>query len=107
MLKTIYWGYIFFLIFTSSCKAENREETQPEKPLESILPVHLKDTYKMVWNDEFDGATVNLSKWNYRAEGTVRNYGIVSRQTISLDGKGHVSLKVTKDSNGKYYIGEL
>ena len=90
-----------------SCNKSEEQITQPDKPVESLLPAHLKDTYQMVWNDEFDGTTVNLSKWNYRAEGTVRNYGTVSRQTISLDGKGHVSIKVTKDSSGKYYIGEL
>jgi len=90
-----------------SCNKSDEQSPQPDKTVESVLPAHLEDTYQMVWNDEFDGTTVDLSKWNYRAEGTVRNYGTVSRQTISLDGKGHVSLKVTKDSNGKYYIGEL
>lgn len=90
-----------------SCTKSEEQITQPDKPVESMLPTHLKDTYQMVWNDEFDGTTVDLTKWNYRAEGTVRNYGTVSRQTISLDGKGHVSIKVTKDNNGKYYIGEL
>jgi beta-glucanase (GH16 family) len=66
------------------------------------------DKMTLVWNDEFDGTAVNTSKWNYRAEGTVRNYGIVDRRTIALDGKGNVEIKVLKDEKtGKYYIGEL
>ena len=102
---------IIFLLFISftcwSCNKQGIETIPVDKPGESLLPDHLKGTVQMVWNDEFDGTAVNLTKWNFRAEGTVRNYGTVSRQTISLDGKGHVSIKVTKDGNGKYYIGEL
>ena len=103
---------IFFLLVPISLWACSSDKGQIEPSsdnthVESMLPSHLKNTYQMVWNDEFDGTTVNLSKWNFRGEGTVRNYGIVSRQTISLDGKGNVSIKVTKDADGKYYIGEL
>lgn len=106
-MKINYCLFFIFFILISSCSSADDKINPEEKAVESMLPAHLKDTYQMVWNDEFDGATIDLSKWNYRAEGTVRNYGTVSRQTISLDGKGHVSIKVTKDANGKYYIGEL
>ena len=61
----------------------------------------------MCWSDEFDGETLDLSKWNYRAEGTTRHYGVVSRETIKLDGMGHVVLSVLKDAEGKYYIGQI
>lgn len=100
---------LFLLLPVSlwSCNKSDDQIIQSEKPFESLLPEHLKAFYQLVWNDEFDGNTIDLKKWNYRGEGTIRNYGIVSRQTISLDGKGHVSIKVTKDSSGKYYIGEL
>lgn len=98
---------LFFSISSCSCKENQDEQAKIQGKVNSILPEHLRDTYQMVWNDEFNGTTVDLSKWNFRAEGTVRNYGTVSRQTISLDGKGNVSIKVTKDATGKYYIGEL
>jgi len=106
-MKTLLILILLIPITLWSCTKSDNSIVKIEKNVESILPAHLKDTYQMVWNDEFDGTSVDLTKWNYRAEGTVRNYGTVSRQTISLDGKGHVSIKVTRDSGGKYYIGEL
>ncbi len=93
--------------FLLGCSKNKDKIDLKEEPVDSMLPAHLKTDYLMVWNDEFEGTTIDLRKWNFRAEGTVRNYGTVSRQTISLDGKGHVSIKVTKDGDGKYYIGEL
>ena len=98
---------IFIPFIFWSCNKSGDQIILSEESVETVLPAHLKDNFQLVWNDEFDGTTVNIAKWNFRAEGTVRNYGTVSRQTISLDGKGHVSLKVTKDGNGKYYIGQL
>lgn len=98
---------LFMPMALFSCNKSGNETVAEEKPVELLLPAHIKANYQMVWNDEFDGTSVNSSKWNFRGEGTVRNFGTVSRQTIALDGKGHVSLKVTKDSNGKYFIGEL
>lgn len=77
---------IFLLLIPTtlwSCnKAEQTvtEESKPaEKPVESLLPAHLKSSYQLVWNDEFDGTTVNTAKWNFRGEGTVRNYATVSQ----------------------------
>lgn len=100
--------FLFFVPITLwSCNKPGEDIITEAKSFESQLPEHLKASYQMVWNDEFDGVSVDLNKWNFRGEGTIRNFGIVSRQTISLDGKGHVSIKVTKDGNGKYYIGEL
>ncbi len=70
-------------------------------------PSHIVKNYKLVWNDEFNGSGVNSLKWNYRAEGTLRNYATVSSSTILTDGKGNVLIKVTKDKDGKYYVGQL
>lgn len=64
------------------------------------------DKMNLVWNDEFDGTEVDTEKWDYRAEGTTRNYGIVDRSAVAMDGKGHVVLK-TIYRDGKYYIAEL
>ncbi len=111
-MKTILSLLTFLSLASWSCNKSSADVVVPkdtvteEKPVDSMLPAHLKN-YQLVWNDEFSGTSVDMSKWNYRAEGTVRNYGTVSRQAISVDGKGHVSIKVTKDANGKYYIGEL
>lgn len=104
-MKRILFLLLLLPLTMEACSHQSDEIQDPV--VSSTLPPHIQKGYQMVWNDEFDGTTVNLAKWNFRAEGTVRNYGTVSRQTIALDGNGHVSIKVTKDSNGKYYIGEL
>lgn len=72
-----------------------------------FLPGHIKENYSLVWNDEFDGTTVDMAKWNYRAEGSVRNHATVNRRTIHVDGQGHVVIQVIKDDNGKYFVGQL
>lgn len=95
----------FLFLSLTGCTETPEPESEPE--VKSMLPSHIEKNFQMVWNDEFEGTTVDLKKWNYRAEGTLRNYATVSRNTISLDGKGNVSIKVTKDANGKYYVGQL
>lgn len=103
--KMRYLYFILALFLSGSCS--KAEEPFEEKEGNSQTPAHILNGYKLVWSDEFDGMYVNTAKWNYRAEGTVRNYGTVSRNTISLDGKGNAIIQVTKDNNGKYYIGQL
>ncbi|HEY0669950.1 MAG TPA: glycoside hydrolase family 16 protein [Sphingobacteriaceae bacterium] len=76
-------------------------------PQVSPTPLRILNDFKMIWNDEFDGTTLDLTKWMYRADGVVRNLATASRQTISLDGKGNLVMKVTKDANGKYYVGQV
>ncbi|MGB9836946.1 MAG: exo-alpha-sialidase [Candidatus Saccharicenans sp.] len=63
--------------------------------------------YRLVWQDEFDAPVIDPRKWNYRAEGTVRALATVSRDTISLDGQGHLAISVIKGPDGKYYVGQL
>lgn len=72
-----------------------------------FTPRHILKNYTVVWNDDFDGTTLDSTKWNYRAEGTVRYYATVDRSTISLDGKGHLLILVTKDENGNYFVGQV
>lgn len=99
-IKLFFLGALFFV----SCSAQDEF---PDTQENNSLPAHIAQNYQLVWNDEFDGTTVDLKKWNYRAEGTVRNYATVSRNTISLDGKGNLSIKTTKDASGKFYVGQL
>lgn len=105
IFRTLIVGMLFFSgSLFNACSAVDEIPLEEEN---STLPAHIKENYKLVWNDEFDGTEVDLSKWNYRAEGNTRKYGIVSRKTIELDGNGNVALKVLKDDDGKYYIGQL
>ncbi|OOG19790.1 hypothetical protein BWD42_07790 [Sphingobacterium sp. CZ-UAM] len=63
--------------------------------------------YNLVWNDEFEGATMDQSKWSYRAEGTVRKFATVNNaKTISLDGNGNMVVKAIREGD-KYYVGQI
>ncbi len=67
----------------------------------------LSSQFQLVWQDEFSENSLDTTRWNYRAEGTTRQYAKVSRQTINLDGKGHLSISVVKDSTGQYWVGQV
>ena len=103
MLKNL--SYLFILLLFFSCA--NAQEEISEGFENTGTPAHIIRDFKLVWNDEFDGHVINTSKWNYRGEGTLRQHATVSRNTISVDGKGHAVIKVSKDSNGNYYVGQL
>lgn len=53
---------------------------------------------KLIWQDEFDGKKLDQSRWNYRSLGKRRD-AVNSKETVSLDGKGHLIL--TTDRFGK------
>lgn len=57
--------------------------------------------YKLVWSDEFDGAALDLSKWDYRGLGPRRD-AINVKDTVTLDGKGHLVL-TTKRQGDAYH----
>ncbi len=96
--------FVILVLLLNSCSTHS--EISHEKK-SSTLPSHILEDYEQVWADEFEGTEIDMKKWNYRAEGSTRHYGIVSRNTIQLDGNGNVELRVTKDEDGKYYIGQL
>jgi beta-glucanase (GH16 family) len=92
-----------------SCSSKDDDPISPNeggKETEDSTVVNY-DKLSLIWQDEFEGTSIDMTKWNYRAEGTVRNYATVSKNTIVLDGEGHLNIKVTKDSDGKYYVGQL
>jgi len=113
------WTYVFFgilLVFLLACGKKsieskiNVEKTpdqgdEKENVIEKSLDEILKD-YKLIWQDEFEGAFLDKSKWKYRAEGSVRQYATVSSRTISLDGNGNLVITVEKEE-GKYYVGQV
>ena len=57
--------------------------------------------YQLVWSDEFDGATLDLSKWDYRQLGPRRD-AINVKDTVALDGQGHLVL-TTKRQGDEYH----
>lgn len=58
--------------------------------------------WKLVWHDEFDGATLDAAKWDvpeYK-----RRDAQWSRKAISLDGQGHLVMSMLKEGD-VYYDG--
>jgi beta-glucanase (GH16 family) len=59
-------------------------------------------TWKLVWQDEFEGDKLDASKWDipeYK-----RRDGYWSQKAISLDGQGHLVMSVLKEGN-KFFDG--
>jgi len=54
-------------------------------------------TWKLVWNDEFDGTKPDETKWDIPEN--KRRDGYWSRKAISLDGKGHLVMSTLRDGD--------
>ncbi len=51
--------------------------------------------YKLIWSDEFDGTTLDATKWAIRYPGK-RKDGINDPQCARLDGEGHLVIDIKK-----------
>jgi beta-glucanase (GH16 family) len=58
-------------------------------------------SWKLVFNDEFDGTTLDESKWETPPD-AVRRDGWWMREAVSLDGQGHLVMTTLKD--GERYV---
>jgi beta-glucanase (GH16 family) len=99
---------------TGDMSFASRESVATNAPALSILPSgdstdvqKILANYNMIWNDEFNGATMDTSKWSYRANGTVRGFATVDgARTVALDGNGNMVIRVTKEGS-TYYVGQV
>jgi len=69
---------------------------------DQLPPTPAGQNWKLIWQDEFDGTTLDASKWDtpeYK-----RRDGYWSQKAISLDGNGHLVMSVVKDGD-KYLDG--
>lgn len=66
----------------------------------SLLPEGKK--WKLIWNDEFDGDTLDESKWSYRLNFWGKHADQYTDKGVSLDGKGNVVFRpVVEDGKVK------
>lgn len=66
---------------------------------EDVLPaVPEAKTWKLVWHDEFDGTTLDETKWVCRPDGK-RKGGWWNRKAVTLDGQGHLAIKTLKEDD--------
>lgn len=55
-------------------------------------------TWKLIWNDEFDGTELDESKWETPPDAPRRD-GWWMRRAVSLDGEGNLVIKTFKDGD--------
>lgn len=53
--------------------------------------------YQLVWNDEFDGSTLDINKWSLRIPGP-RIGGFNTDQNAKLDGEGNLVITVKRET---------
>lgn len=70
----------------------------------SFLPD--KGNFKLVWSDEFDGDTLDTSKWDYRLCMMGKRWDAWSDKGVTLDGKSNAVFKIFEE-NGKIVSSQL
>lgn len=75
-----------------------------EKHVQSLLPQGKK--WRLVWRDEFDGDTLDRSKWNFRLHIMQHRYQTFTEEGAILDGKSHLLLSLI-EKDGHYYSPHL
>jgi beta-glucanase (GH16 family) len=66
-------------------------------------PVPAGKTWKMIWHDEFDGASLDMTKWGFTPYDK-RNAGHWRDKAVAVDGRGHLVIKTFKEGD-KYIDG--
>ena len=69
-------------------------------------PKCIENQYELVWQDEFDGKTIDTSKWTYRAVGSKRGNAYVKKENCYVDGKGHLIIEARKPESD-YTVGQI
>ena len=71
---------------------------------ESILPTG--KSWKLAWHDEFDGDTLDRSKWGFRLHLMQHRHKTFTEEGAELDGKGNLQLKLI-EKDGQFYSPHL
>ncbi|MDD3927780.1 MAG: glycoside hydrolase family 16 protein [bacterium] len=79
-------------------------DTDRMKHIESLLPTG--KSWKLVWNDEFDGETLDRSKWDFRLHIMQQRHKTFVDDAAELDGKGNLLLKLY-EKDGHFYSSHL
>lgn len=74
------------------------------KPVPSNLPPGKQ--WKLAWSDEFDGTTLDRTKWDYRLHIMQTRNETWTDQGVTLDGRGHALFKLY-EKDGNFYSSQL
>jgi len=83
---------------------EKKKNAPAVKHAKSLLPPGKK--WKLIWHDEFDGDTLDRTKWDYRLCLCQQRHKTFSEDGAELDGKGNLLLKLY-EKNGHFYSPHL
>ena len=72
--------------------------------VKSLLPAGKK--WKLVWNDEFDGTELDMTKWSFRYHLLHKRQMCLTDETASLDGKGNLVLSLM-EKDGHFYCSQI
>jgi len=78
--------------------------SQRQQYVPSNLPPGKK--WKLAWSDEFDGTTLDRTKWDYRLHIMQTRHETWTEEGATLDGRGHLLLRLY-EKNGNYYSSQL
>ena len=70
----------------------------------SYLPANKK--WHLVWHDEFDGDTLDLSKWDYRLHLMHKRHKTYTNKAAKLDGHSNLILSLV-EKNGHFYSSHM
>lgn len=79
----------------------------PLSPPEGTIPDLAGLGWEPVFEEEFEGTTLDESVWNKLVDDDWIDDGIQTPDTISLDGDGHLQMSVYTDENGREHGGGL
>jgi beta-glucanase (GH16 family) len=87
---------LFAALLASSVPSQCPAQSAPAKELLPTLPAGR--AWKLIWQDEFDGSTLDESKWN-RLGDSKRRDGFWVKEDAYLSGKGTLLLRTRKDGD--------
>ncbi len=97
-------NYIALLLVRRGEKILNMKTYIDDKHAPSILPYGKK--WELVWNDEFDGTELDLSKWSFRRNFWGKEFPTFTDKGVILDGNSNLQLHLT-EKDGEYYSPHL
>ena len=99
--SALLWAYLIFAApGTSSCLAQR----PAQEPISDKLYTPAELGYELVWEDQFDGDTLDPKKWEVRGVGP-RGLGFISSEAVKVE-NGYLKLSAFK-KDGRRLIGAI
>jgi len=94
-MKNLAWSSVLPFLLLIGAFSQSMQQTELH---DKLPPAPEGKAWSMIWHDEFDGATLDPSKWVYRPNGQRRD-GWWDQKTVALDGLGHLVIQTIKEAD--------